>query len=321
MSLLERVYSFHQDILRGAYPNTTTLVEQFEISRATAKRDINYLRDRLLAPLAFDQARNGFYYTEEGFALPFGQSPKITLMLGILNKFAEEAGLSELDEVQQLQSKLSSMLSTDHSTLLQSLYCEWIEVESIDTKVFSAIIEAVVNRKAIHVSYAGAGASGAVSKRCVEPQRLCNYQGRWYLLAFCRMRQELRMFHVARITTATLTNEAISVIEDLDKNYLLPSFGIFKGEATENAVIHFTGTAADLIRHQHWHDSQQIENIEGGISLQLPISDYREITMKILQYGPMAKVISPTMLKEKVAGEIAAMSKLYLDPDTQSLPI
>ena len=54
MSLLERVYSFHQDILRGAYPNTTTLVEQFEISRATAKRDINYLRDRLLAPLAFE---------------------------------------------------------------------------------------------------------------------------------------------------------------------------------------------------------------------------------------------------------------------------
>jgi len=313
MSLLERVYSFHQDVLRGAYPNTTTLVEQFEISRATARRDINYLRDRLLAPLAFDQAKNGYHYTEEGFALPFGQSPKITLLLGILNKFAEEAGLSGLEEVQQLQSKLSSMLSADHATLLQSIYCEWIEVESIDTEVFSAIIEAVVNRRAIHLSYAGAGSAGATSERCVEPQRLCNYQGRWYLLAFCRMRQELRMFHVARILAARLTNETISVIEDLDQDYLLPSFGIFKGGATENAVIHFTGTAAGLVRHQHWHDCQRIEELEGGISLELPISDYREITMKILQYGPMARVVSPPRLREKVAAEIAAMAKLYHD--------
>ena len=60
MSLLERVYSFHQDLLRQRYPNATTLVDRFEVSLATARRDIAYLRDRLMAPLAFDNRRNGF---------------------------------------------------------------------------------------------------------------------------------------------------------------------------------------------------------------------------------------------------------------------
>jgi predicted DNA-binding transcriptional regulator YafY len=127
MSLLERVYSFHQDLLQQRYPNATILVDRFEVSLATARRDIAYLRDRLMAPLAFDNRKNGFYYTEDDFSLPFNESPKITLLLGMLNRFAEEAGLRELPEVQQLEKKLSSMLSADHAKLLKSLYCEWIQ--------------------------------------------------------------------------------------------------------------------------------------------------------------------------------------------------
>lgn len=309
MSLLERVYSFHQDLLLQRYPNATTIADRFEVSLATARRDISYLRDRLMAPLAFDNKRNGFYYTENDFSLPFTESPKITLLLGMLNKFAEEAGLRKLPEVQQLEKKLSSMLSDDHSKLLQSLYCEWIEVESINTETFEVIIEAVVNQRTITIDYLTAGLAG--SSRSIEPQRLCNYQGRWYLLAFCRLRQELRMFHVARITTAELGQEKISFIPDLEETYLQPSFGIFKGKQAEIAEILFTGTAAELVRHQHWHCDQLIEETAEGVILRLPVSDDREITMKVLQYGSLARVLSPEKLQNKVSREIKKMAKLY----------
>jgi predicted DNA-binding transcriptional regulator YafY len=319
MSLLERVYSFHQEILRDRYPNATTLIEQFEVSMATARRDIAYLRDRLLAPLAFDSKKNGFYYTDNGFSLPFSDSPKITLLLGMLNKFAEEAGLRKLPEVQQLESKLSSMLTADYPTLVQSLYCEWIEVESIDTSVFSIIVEAVVSQRAVIICYSTAGS--ASSSRCIEPQRLCNYQGRWYLLAHCRLRHELRMFHIARIGSAELTSEKISFLPDLEESYLKSSFGIFKGGCIEMAEILFSGTAAELIRHQHWHRDQQIENTPQGILLKLPVSDDREITMKILQYGAQAKVLAPESLQKKVAREIQSMTALYSDIKEKSITL
>jgi len=311
MSLLERVYSFHQDILRGRYPNATTISDQFEVSQATARRDIAYLRDRLLAPLGFDSARNGFYYTEDDFSLPFTQSPKITLLLGMLNRFGREAGLSSLPELQQLEAKLSQMLSTDHAKLVDSLYCEWIEVESIDTDVFSTIVEAVVNRQAVTIDYSTA--SSAVSSRCIEPQRLCNYQGKWYLLAHCRLREGLRMFHIARIRKAELTKEKITFIPDLNENYLAPSFGIFKGKKTEIAEIEFTGTAAELVKHQHWHRDQQVIQTENGVLLKLPISDDREITMKVLQYGSMVRVLSPERLRNRIAREIREMAGLYTE--------
>jgi predicted DNA-binding transcriptional regulator YafY len=316
MSLLERVYSFHQDILQDNYPNATTLIEQFEVSMATARRDIAYLRDRLLAPLAFDSKKNGYYYTDNSFSLPFSESPKITLLLGMLNKFAKEAGLRELPEVQQLENKLSSMLTADHPTLIQSLYCEWIEVESIDTSVFSTIVEAVVNQRAVMISYSTAGATS--SSRCIEPQRLCNYQGRWYLLAHCRLRNELRMFHIARIGNAELTDEKILFIPDLDESYLKSSFGIFKGGDIKMAEILFSGTAAELVRHQHWHRDQQVEKTPEGIILKLPVSDDREITMKILQYGSHARVLAPESLQKNVALEIQSMTALYSETEKKS---
>lgn len=309
MSLLERLYSFHQDILQERYPNATTLVDRFEVSLATARRDISYLRDRLMAPLAFDNRKNGFHYTESDFSLPFTESPKITLLLGMLSRFAGEAGLRGLPEVHQLEKKLSSMLSADHAQLVRSLYCEWIEVESINTEIFGVIVEAVVNRLAITLDYSTAGAAG--SSRCIEPQRLCNYQGRWYLLAYCRLRRGLRMFHIARITRAALTKEKITPLAGLEESYLQSSFGIFKGGRTETAEILFTGTAAELVRHQHWHRSQQIEETADGILLRLPVSDHREITMKVLQYGARARVLAPERLRKNVAREVLAMTGLY----------
>ena len=50
MSQMERLYFFHQRVKDGMFPNTRTIMERFEVSESTARRDINYLRDFLLAP-------------------------------------------------------------------------------------------------------------------------------------------------------------------------------------------------------------------------------------------------------------------------------
>lgn len=310
MSLLERLYSFHQDLISNRYPNATTLTEQFEVSIATARRDIAYLRDRLLAPIEFDHRRNGFYYREEGFSLPFAQSPKILFLLGMLQKLAEEAGLKELPEVCLLEKKLSDMLSADYSQLTRSLYCEWVEVESIDTATFATVVEALLGQRAVRLDYTTARA--AANNRTVEPQRLCNYQGRWYLLAFCRLRQGLRMFHLARIGRAELLGERIEHIPDLNETYLQQSFGIFKGAIAYTAEILFTSTAAELVKNQRWHARQEIEKTDEGVIMRLPVSDDREIMMKILQYGAMARVLGPQALRDRVRAEVTAMGRNYI---------
>ncbi|MEJ2058123.1 MAG: hypothetical protein P8X39_09835, partial [Desulfofustis sp.] len=128
MSLLERIYFLHQQLTENRYPNSRTLMAEFEISQPTARRDFAYLRDRLLAPLEFDQQKHGFYYTEDDFNLPFDTSPRIIFLLGMLNRLAAETGLSDLPELKQLEKRLSSMVGQNYTHITVSIHCEWVEV-------------------------------------------------------------------------------------------------------------------------------------------------------------------------------------------------
>lgn len=309
MSLLERVFYLHQQLLEERYPNARTIADYFEVSVATSRRDIAYLKDRLLAPIVFDQKKNGYFYKEAGFSLPFEESPRIVFLLTMLNKLAEEAGLGALKEVKQLETKLSKMISADYEEIVKSLYCEWIEVESIDHLIFETIIEAIARKRTIHIEYRSP--KGENSVREVASLQIINYQGRWYLRAFCTLRQDRRMFHIARINKATLSTNDIPIGITSSKNSLESSFGIFKGEPRYYAEILFTSTAAELVRNQHWHKKQVMKVVEQGIQLRLPVNDDREIVMKVLQYGRMAKVLSPPELIECVQREIRAMTATY----------
>lgn len=309
MSQLERIYAFHQKLKNNRFPNARTLQEEFELSRSTAHRDINYLRDRLLAPLAFDSAQNGYYYTDNAFALPFEDSPKLLFLMGLLNKMAEEAGLGNLPEMNKLEKRLSQLIAPGYERLMDSVSCKWIEVEDLVPAIFESIIEAVLQERLLEIEYNSADAKK--SKRILEPLQLVNYQGRWYLLAYCYLRNDHRLFHMARISSATTGKELRKQTHPAPESYLNGAFGIFTGKTRYRARILFTGTAAELVRRQFWHEKQDMEEVEGGIILSLPVADDREIMMKVLQYGSMAKVLEPDSLQKRVAGEIMMMVQQY----------
>jgi len=309
MSQLERIYSFHQKLKDKTFPNAMSLVDEFELSRSTAHRDINYLRDRLLAPLAFDPAKNGYYYTEHDFALPFADSPRLLFFLGLLNKMADEAGLGELSEMKKLTKRLTTLIAPGYEQLINNVLCQWIEVESVTPAIFATIIECLLRGYLLEIRYRSAESD--TSKRSIEPLRLINYQGRWYLLAYCFLRNSHRMFHIARIQSAVKGEKLTGAAHPAPDTLLKDAFGIFTGSSLYQAEIFFMGKAAELVRKQNWHKQQEIREEGGGIILSLPVNDPREITMKILQYGAMAEVINPPTLRNSVVEEIEKMARRY----------
>jgi predicted DNA-binding transcriptional regulator YafY len=310
MSQLERIYAFHQKLKDNRFPNARTLAEEFELSRATAHRDINYLRDRLLAPLAFDSAKNGYYYTDDEFILPFEDSPKLLFLMGLLKKMADEAGLANLPEMSKLEKRLSQLIAPGYERLMENVLCQWIEVENLAPSIFESIIEAVLQKKLLEIRYTSA--SSRESERTLEPLQLINYQGSWYLLAYCYLRESHRLFHMARIANATTGDKFGKQPHPVPKSYLDDAFGIFTGTTRYQAKILFTGTAAEMVRRQHWHKNQTIRKCKEGIVLALPVADDREIIMKILQYGSMAKVLEPNSLQKRITDEATQITGLYL---------
>lgn len=309
MSVLERIYFFHGRIQSGRYPNTTHLIHEFEISQATAHRDIAYLRDRLLAPLKFDTRKNGFCYTRDDFRLPFENSPAMTMILGLLSNMAEETGLRELPELAEIKQHLQEVLFPGQLNMNDLIYCEWVEKELISKEIFATVLTALREQQQLQLTYRAG--TGRISKRKVEPLKLVNYQGRWYLLAWCTTKKDRRMFHLARIQEIRLLQTSVGHSLDKDDSWLQASFGIFKGPATSRATIRFTGTAAEIVRHQIWHAQQEITKKKDGIQLTLPIADDRELIMKVLQFGAQARVVHPKQLRLRLAEEIKQMAENY----------
>ncbi len=308
MGVLERIYFFHKEITENRYPNASSITREFEVSRATAHRDITYLRDRLLAPLCYDSSKGGYYYEEKDFRLPFEDSPRLLFFLAILHKLAEESGLSGLKEVEDLKRCLGELLSGDFKKLIDSIYCERIEVEYLDTGIFEKIIQAFYRGLTLEIVYQKVG--GNPEKRIIHPLRLINYQGRWYILAFCELRNAIRLFHASRIIEIELGNkkrdDKLLNIINTDE-FLEKAFGIFKGDSVKLARILFTGIAADIVNNQKWHKDQRIEKADDGIILSLPVADLPEIMMKVLQFGSNARVLEPPELVEMITKEIRKM--------------
>lgn len=96
------------------------------------------------------------------------------------------------------------------------------------------------------------------------------------------------------------------------KHMLETSFGIFQGDDDIPVTLRFTPFRARWIRKQMWHPAQTFTELpDGGIELSFPVSDFREVKMKILQFGADVEVMEPDDLRREIETEIKKMEGLY----------
>ena len=70
---MRRIMAIDQAMRAGEWPNATTLARRLEVNARTIRRDIQFLRDQLRAPVEFDARHNGYYYAEPTYRLPHFQ--------------------------------------------------------------------------------------------------------------------------------------------------------------------------------------------------------------------------------------------------------
>ena len=62
----ERQIDIDRRIRAGEYPSCPKLATEWEVDERTIKRDIEFMKDRLDAPIEYDRNRRGYFYTEAG---------------------------------------------------------------------------------------------------------------------------------------------------------------------------------------------------------------------------------------------------------------
>ena len=319
----ERFVWFHGQVKQLRYPNSRSLIEEFEVSERTAQRDIEFMRCHLQAPLIFDRRRNGYSYNDNTFEIPVHWLDEDNLLaLALAARLASTIPDTAVKE--DLCRLVGRMLSLSRNEgyacldrLSDKISVKNIEYARVDEQFFRLVVRALFNDCALHITYRSPY-SGIVTERTVQPLHLIHYMGSWYLLAWCTAREALRDFALARLQTVEPAATPVHVPTNLPliKEFTRRNFGIMQGEKTTTVTLHFSPHIAPRILELIWHPDQQADlKPDGSLLLSFPTADFRELIRNILSYGADVRVVEPPELRNLVRQEIEKMYRNLNSPD------
>ncbi len=320
MSNNERIYRIDQLLHDRKTVSFQELLDRLEVSPATLKRDLAYMRDRLNAPIVYDKEQNGYRFenNSENYALPgLWFSPEeiyaLLTMQHLLSNLDSDGLLSK--HIKPLQSRLLAMLEDSDSSfeeIQKRVKIEKLASRPFNLEHFQEVGSALVKRKRLVIEYQSRS-KDENTKREISPQRLIYYRDNWYLDAWCHLKNALRSFSVDKIYACELEEREANEIDDKILDIELGSgYGIFAGSDVKWATIRFSPERARWVVSEKWHPNQNGCILEDGTyELKVPYSDERELIMDIMKHGSHAKVVSPPKLIELIASELNDMKKQY----------
>lgn len=323
MNRTERLYKI-QSLLSGkrAVPMASFL-KVLEVSRATFRRDLEYLRDRLGAPIVWDREAEG-YRLESG---KDGESPsalpglwlndrEILALLSMLEMLSTLEPNSLIgQQIAPIRKRLRDLLESscvDADELASRVKILPIATRPVDQEIFGAIADALQTRRRIDIAHLSK-ATNIRTERQVSPQQLVYYRDNWYLDAFCHHKDDLRSFSVDSIEAARVCEQpAVSLSRSALRQAFEETYGIFAGKHGKTAQLRFTPFRARWVARETWHPNQKSHfDANGHYVLEIPYGDERELILDILRQGADCEVLAPDSLRQEVAHRLARALENY----------
>ncbi len=322
MERTDRFYRIQGLLKNRKLVRTQEFLDELEVSKATFKRDLEYLRDRMRAPIVYDRDEEAYRFDagvadRELWELPglwFSAAElQALLTMDRLLGNLEPGVLSEL--VGPLRKRLRELLESGHHSaddIARRIRIVAIGSRQVEPAHFRALSTALLSRRRLRIRHLRRQ-TGEVLEREVSPQRLVHYRDNWYLDAWCHKRQALRTFGVDALESAVVSDKpAKEVAEETLDRHFASGYGIFAGGETQDAVLLFGAERARWVSREVWHPQQDGKlQLDGSYLLRFPYAEEPELVMDILKYGPEVQVLAPDSLRDAVAAKLRAAAALY----------
>jgi len=286
------------------------LAERFEVSTRTIYRDIDNLSIAGI-PVYARKGKNGGICLTERFVLDklLISSEEQQRILAALASL-EETGAQEEEGIRR---KLGDFFKTEQVNWVSIDFSDW---SGRRQELFVQIKEAILSRHVMVFDYYGQ--SGEMSSRMVEPIQLLFKEYTWYVRAFCRTRQAMRLFKVLRMKRLRVLDEVFTA----DENRLSrPENGSGGQDAscgewitTEVSCpqIVFRIDKKEAYRIYDRFEEEEITILPSGdfeIHMQCPLDDW--VYGFIMSFGPSAEVLGPAFVREEMGRRIRRMAENY----------
>lgn len=330
MDRTERFYKIELLLRSRGCVSFAALRDELDVSPATLKRDLQYLRDRLDAPIVYDAHDNGYRFEAPAGAGPARSAARHELpglwfseneIHALLTMHQLLAGLDDdgvlSRHLQPMLDKLQGMLGADETEareLMRRVKVIGTARRRVPSRWFELFGGALMQRRRLWLRYFKRS-DRTESEREVSPQRLVHYRGTWYLDAWCHASDGLRRFALdavrdAKGLEARAKHLPVRELEaELDAGY-----GIYGGGGAKVrwATLVFDADAAQWVANEEWHPQQKSRRLaDGRYELQVPYSETTELVMDILRHGETVAVTGDKALAVTIKDRLQRAAARY----------
>ncbi|MGW0479954.1 helix-turn-helix transcriptional regulator [Nonomuraea sp. NPDC003214] len=216
MNRTDRLYALVED-LRAISPRCRSareLAGRFEVSVRTIERDITALQESGV-PIYAETGRKGGYAIDRKMSLPplnFTPAEAVAIAVALSRAGDQPFGRQARSALRKVVAAMPGREGELARELARRVVHVTEPAEPGGARpmggegISRAIEEALLRRRVLRLDYADA--KGALTSRDVEPGVFLGGRGGfWYLVAWCRLRDDVRVFRLDRIAAASVTAE------------------------------------------------------------------------------------------------------------------
>lgn len=293
------------------------LAARFEISLRTVYRDLAALGEAGV-PIAAEAGVG--YSLVKGYHLPpvmFTAEEASALLFGekLVEQFTDASLRKAMAEA---LLKIRSVLPRDRQDFLERLERATAvparggyEPPRLRSKALIPIQGAIAERRVLALQYRS-GKQDEVTRREVEPLGLIYYAENWHLIAWCRLRREVRDFRTDRILQLEVSGERFTGHDDFSLTRFLEQ----GGTDTHGLLltrVRFSPDVMERVRREHAWGLVEETPTPDGVVVTLTDPAPTWLARWVLSFGVSAEVLEPQSFRAQVAREARALVEVYAE--------
>lgn len=294
------------------------IAEKLEIHIRTVYRYI----DALCAsgvPIISDAGHNGGYSLLHNFIkspLLFSMEEKKALLHAA--QFAQEAGYPLSEVLEQATSKLTRYCNQEQERLLSHHVAGFGVINRKGSPAVQPVLQelehAAANESSVEISYRNSHDEQS-THRIIDPYGVVNWNNKWYTVAFCQLRKEIRSFRVDRILDITRTPFTFKRPGDFSARAFFMDKLLPDVEGKAGLVTFIIGGRAEALDDVclHWfleHHLQERTSTQAMFRMEEEYL-YAYVPNILLPYGKSIHVIEPQKLKDQLVALAAELMEYY----------
>ena len=311
----------HLILLLQRRPNqkAADLAAELEVSVRTLHRYLAQL-DEMGIPIYAERGPLGGFSLVRGYKMPplvFTPEEAVAVSLGI-NLAAELWGRLYREAARSALAKIDNLLPEEQRQ--EAAWARRALAASISSRADVAALtpqletlrQAAHDYRRVRLVYQTAGRPGP-NERVVDPYALAYRYGWWYLVGFCHLRRDLRVFRLDRIQRLELLPERFEPPTAFDLHAFLAAN--FQNPPQMRARLRFAADYAHVARSPAAAWESMEEQPDGAIIVVLAAPDLLYAASTALAYGPIVEVVDPLELRREVQAWALATAQQYMEAD------